>query len=239
MRTLERWPGVGGRRWLGGAASEQQPKPEEGEAGSRKQGGKLVPLPTWADSGPLGFPEQLRDASCQPRGRPGPGGCRALRRFPAAYPPSPKRWLPVLPALLVLSASLQGVQRLYPDASPIPISWEIRPPYPSPLSATDPSNSEPPPQPEAWGLLPLLPTRRGLGLGVRSLPEPCLPGGGHQEELIPHVPPHHVSCGCSLLPFPWNLCSLLPSHPGSRGGGLSESQRLACADSLPSGRSFA
>ena len=83
-----RWPGQGlFQRRLSAAARARG-------GGCRKQGGKLVPLSTWADSRPLGFPEQLRDASCRlpegPGGRPGSGCCRALRQVPAAFPPSSK-----------------------------------------------------------------------------------------------------------------------------------------------------
>lgn len=89
-------PPGGGHHWPGQGLSQRQPSAAARARGRRcrKPGGKLVPLPTWADSRPLGFPEQLRDASCQlpegPGGRPGSGRCRALRRVPAALPPSSK-----------------------------------------------------------------------------------------------------------------------------------------------------
>lgn len=69
---------------------ERQPEPEEGR---RKQGGKLDLPPTWAGSRLFGFPEQLRDASCQLPEGPEPGQDLVAARLSGEFP---QLFLPLL-----------------------------------------------------------------------------------------------------------------------------------------------
>lgn len=150
-------PPGGGHHWPGQGLSQRQPSAAARARGRRcrKPGGKLVPLPTWADSRPLGFPEQLRDASCQlpegPGGRPGSGRCRALRRVPAALPPSSKCYKlasPRLPSPRCLFPSSAFPPRLQ---HPLYLMMPRCPPpeiprprvHPLPRIATHPSHQRP------------------------------------------------------------------------------------------------
>lgn len=239
-----------------GGLSQRQPSAAARARGRRcrKQGGKLVPLPTWADSRPLGFPEQLRDASCQlperPGGRPGSGRCRALRRVPAAFPPSSKCYVGFSEAPF---SSLPLSVLCFPSkaaASPLPDDARVSTSGDSPTSCPPPPpDCHTPLTPEApihtplcssrrWEQhsllqpLPFLtphPARRELDLEVRSPDGAMFFSGWALGESNPTLgrAPHLAEAFLFLC---LSICALplLPSHPCCRGGWLSVAQARCC-----------